>query len=241
MTTAKTALRGLAVVASAWALAGCTDWAGYDIDVAAGKVPQLATMRRSVIPDPYAMPRLPAPGTVPVTHPQGDVPAPYTATQLDSIGAVLRNPYSNEPAVLARGRVQYATNCAVCHGPAGAGNGTVVGPGKFPFAPPVNGAATAQRSDGYIYGVIDVGRGLMPPYGSRITHADRWAIVSYVRELQRVAGASGTQPPANTNQSVIPPSPASTEAAATARDTARTGAPGPAAAGAPDTAGPGTR
>jgi hypothetical protein len=69
-------LTPLSLLAAGVLLAGCTDWAGYDIDVAAGKVPQLATMRRSVIPDPYEMPRLPAEGTVPVAHPLGDVPGP---------------------------------------------------------------------------------------------------------------------------------------------------------------------
>jgi hypothetical protein len=37
--------------------------------------------------------------------------------------------------------------------------------------------------------VVDVGRGMMPAYGERLTHLDRWAVVEYVRELQRRAGA----------------------------------------------------
>jgi mono/diheme cytochrome c family protein len=194
LTTAKHSLRTLAALAaSAAVLAGCTDWAGYDVDVAAGKVPQLATMRTSVIPDPYQMPRLPPEGSVPVVHPLGDVPAPYTSAQLDSVAPTLTSPWPAGAApanVLARGREQYAYNCAVCHGGAGAGNGPVVGQGKFPFAPAINGAATAGRSDGYIYAVIDVGRGLMPAYGPRMTHADRWAVVAYVRQLQRQGGAT---------------------------------------------------
>ena len=32
------------------------------------------------------------------------------------------------------------------------------------------------------------GRGLMPEYGSRITHFDRWRVVNYVRQLQAQAG-----------------------------------------------------
>ena len=63
MTTAKRL--ALAAAAATLGLAACTDWAGYDLDVASGKVPQLANMRRSVIPEPYAMPRLPAPNAVP--------------------------------------------------------------------------------------------------------------------------------------------------------------------------------
>ena len=43
-------------------------------------------------------------------------------------------------------------------------------------------------SDAYLYAMIRVGRGLMPEYGSRVTHFDRWHIVNYVRQLQAQAG-----------------------------------------------------
>jgi mono/diheme cytochrome c family protein len=194
-----------AALAATLALAGCTDWAGYDIDKASEAIPQLANMRRSVIPDPYAMPRSPAPGTVPVLNPMGDVPGEYSSAQLDSAAATLTNPYAQpSEAVLARGKLQYDNNCTVCHGPAGAGDGTVVKPvvvggqsfTRFPYAPPLVSGGALTRSDGYVYAVIDVGRGLMPPYGHRITHNDRWAVVAYVRQLQRAAGATPTPQPA---------------------------------------------
>ena len=197
MTTAKRLAMAAALVG--FGLPACTDWAGYDIDVASGKIPQLANMRRSVIPDPYAMPRLPAPGTVPVSSPMGDLPGHFASDKLDSVAPTLRNPYAGgaTPAVLARGKVVFDNNCSACHGPAGAGDGPVVQQAKgadgkmyqrFPFAPPINGPQTAVRSDGYIYAVVAAGRGLMPPYGSRVTHPDRWAVVEYVRALQANAG-----------------------------------------------------
>jgi len=220
LTTAKRLAVAAAVMG--FALPACTDWAGYDLDVASGKVPQLANMRRSVIPDPYAMPRLPAPGTVPVSTPMGDLPAHFTSLQLDSVAPTLRNPYAGQnPAVLARGKVVYDNNCYVCHGPAGAGDGPVVqqvkgNDGKmyqrFPFAPPINGAQTAARGDGYIYAVVAAGRGLMPSYGYRIPHPDRWAVVEYVRALQartgqtpqRAAAAPATPAPQQTEPPAAP-------------------------------------
>ena len=54
----------------------------------------------------------------------------------------------------------------------------------FPLA---NGGALL-RSDGYIYGMITVGRGIMPPYGHQIAHFDRWHVVNYIRQLQGRAG-----------------------------------------------------
>jgi mono/diheme cytochrome c family protein len=230
----------LAALAGALGLSACTDWAGYDIDVASGKVPQLANMRRSVIPDPYAMPRLPAPHSIPSVSPMGvDAPGHFTSAQLDSVAPTLANPYAGgaDPAVLARGAGRYQTYCSVCHGPQGAGNGIVVTPvqgaggktfGRFPGAPALNGAATAARSDGYIYAVLAAGRGLMPPYGERVTHLDRWAIVEYVRSLQAAAGQTAQRAAVP----VVAPAAAPTTAPATTTTPAAP-APAPAPAAAP--------
>jgi mono/diheme cytochrome c family protein len=184
-------LRGAALAAALAALPACTDWAGYDLDRASGAVPAFSTMRNDIGPDPYQMPREPVPGTVPTTHPLGDVPAPYTQAALDSAAATFSNPLPRSAQVMARGKLQYERNCAVCHGAAGDGQGSVINAqSKFPYAPALTAGATQARADGYIYAVIDVGRGLMPPYGARITHLDRWAIVHYVRQLQGGAPAA---------------------------------------------------
>jgi len=239
LTTAKRlALAALACTV----LPACTDWAGYDLDVASGKVPQLANMRRSVIPDPYAMPRLPAPHTIPSSSPMGDLPAHFASTALDSVAPTLANPYAGgaPPAVLARGAVVFNNNCMVCHGPQGAGNGPVVQPataggksfGRFPGAPAIAGPLTAGRSDGYIYAVIAAGRGLMPPYGERVTHPDRWAVVEYLRTLQAAAGNAPRRAGA---------APAPTTAPATAPATTAPAATAPAAAPAPAPAAPPAR
>ncbi len=179
-------------------LAGCTDWAGYDLDYFWGNFPALATMRTSVSFDPYEMPLLPPEHSVPMAGEFGFAPAPFTQAQLDSVAATLVNPFAGGAAagVLERGEALYAAQCSVCHGPAGAGDGQVIGGGKFPFSLPVNGGTAVSRSDGYIYGVIAVGRGLMPPYGEKLGHADRWAVVEYVRELQRAGGGPPATAPA---------------------------------------------
>jgi hypothetical protein len=53
------------------------------------------------------------------------------------------------------------------------------------FPPAIGGAAnpSAGYTDGYIFGIIRNGRGLMPTY-NRIEESDRWDIVNYVRALQ---------------------------------------------------------
>ena len=195
MTSANLA-RAVAFTAAFTLSAACTDWAGYDLDRARGADPAFSTMRNDVSPDPYQMPREPVPGTVPTQHPLGDVPAPYTQSALDSIAPTLTNPLPRSAQVLARGRLQYERNCSVCHGANGNGQGSVINAQtKFPYAPALNAGPSQARSDGYLYAVIDVGRGLMPPYGARITHLDRWAIVHYVRQLQGTLETQNPPPP----------------------------------------------
>ncbi len=97
-------------------------------------------------------------------------------------------------ASLARGEEIYLRFCVVCHGPDGVGANAYVAD-KHPLLPAYNvsGANVAAYSDQYIYAMIRVGRGLMPEYGSRITHYDRWHVVNYVRQLQRQAGTLQAQ------------------------------------------------
>jgi mono/diheme cytochrome c family protein len=179
----KRSILGLAFVTLG--LSGCTDAAGYDLDYFMSRASFVATMRRSVAYDASSLPRLPAEGSVPVISPRGgdDLPA-FTQAALDSAAATLVNPLQPTEEVLARGAVVYQNQCFACHGAEGAGNGPVVGPGKFPLGPSLVTGTAAGRSEGYVYAVVRVGRGLMPAYGPRISHTDRWAVASYVSSLQ---------------------------------------------------------
>jgi mono/diheme cytochrome c family protein len=108
---------------------------------------------------------------------------------IDSIAALVTNPTPVSDSSLANGRRYYAINCAVCHGDGGAGNG----PSTKYGMPAINllTDVTKGRSDGYIYGMLRNGRGLMPNY-NRIEELDRWDVVNYVRALQ--AGTAVTGP-----------------------------------------------
>ena len=101
---------------------------------------------------------------------------------IDSMAAIA-NPVPADARSLLNGRKYYAINCAVCHGDQGRGDGPVVAKG-FPGIPLVGAASPAPgRTDGYIWGIIRNGRGLMPPY-NRIEELERWDVVNYVRGLQ---------------------------------------------------------
>jgi len=98
----------------------------------------------------------------------------------------LTNPVPADSASIDRGRKEFQINCAVCHGPAGKGNGVVLKYGFFPPSIGPGSPAATKWSDGYIFGIIRNGRNLMPSY-NRIEEPDRWDIVNYVRTLQTAA------------------------------------------------------
>ncbi|MDQ3811129.1 MAG: cytochrome c, partial [Chloroflexota bacterium] len=115
---------------------------------------------------------------------------PLPAT-VDSMSG-LANPTPVSDSSLANGRRYYQINCAVCHGATGAGNGPAVRYGMP--APSLLTPVTQNRTDGYIFGIIRNGRGLMPTY-DRIEDLDRWDVVNYVRGLQgKLGGKVSTEP-----------------------------------------------
>jgi mono/diheme cytochrome c family protein len=105
----------------------------------------------------------------------------------------LKNPTPPTPQSLDNGRKYYQINCAVCHGASGAGNGPAV---KYGIpAPDLLLPTTQNRTDGYIFGMIRNGRGLMPTY-DRIEYMDRWDVVNYIRALQGKLGVQADTSPA---------------------------------------------
>jgi len=105
---------------------------------------------------------------------------------IDSM-AGLRNPTPPSDSSLANGHKYFQINCAVCHGDRAMGDGPAT---RFGM-PGINLTQdiTKARTDGYIFGMIRNGRGLMPPY-NRIEEMDRWDVVNYVRALQGVVATS---------------------------------------------------
>jgi len=105
---------------------------------------------------------------------------------IDSMAGI-PNPVAVSEASLANGRKYYQINCAVCHGDKGMGDGAAT---KFGM-PGINLVTdiTRSRSDGYVFGMIRNGRGLMPSY-NRIEEAERWDVVNYLRGLQSALGTA---------------------------------------------------
>lgn len=123
--------------------------------------------------------RYPPPKTIPV---DGYL-RPDEPVQSDS--AQLANPVPTTEENLEYGRFLYDEQCAVCHGMEGHGDGTIVEAGHFGAPPTLNSDRLRAQRDGEIYHVITYGQGLMWAYDNNLTEMERWAVVNYVRALQR--------------------------------------------------------
>jgi mono/diheme cytochrome c family protein len=91
---------------------------------------------------------------------------------------------------LNRGRDRYEVFCTPCHGGSGDGNGIIM-VGKYGYvpAPTYHDDRLRNVPDGEIYSAIANGIRNMPSYASQIPVEDRWAIVGYVRALQKSQNA----------------------------------------------------
>jgi mono/diheme cytochrome c family protein len=104
---------------------------------------------------------------------------------------VERAPVPVTRALLERGQERYDIYCTVCHGRAGDGNGIIM-TGNYGYtpAPTYHSERLRNVTDGYLYDVIANGIRNMPGYAQQIPVSDRWAIVVYIRALQRSQNAS---------------------------------------------------
>jgi mono/diheme cytochrome c family protein len=103
--------------------------------------------------------------------------------------AFLVNPLPRTADVFAVGRKAFANRCAVCHGVLGNGVGSLT---AAYGAKPANLQAQQFRDypDGKIYWAISMGKNAMPSHAADLSEAQRWAVVHYVRALQRAQNAS---------------------------------------------------
>lgn len=102
---------------------------------------------------------------------------------------------------LALGEKKFNIYCAVCHGPTGDGKGTVGSRWSYPLPTwhdPQYQRGGEKGQDGLFFftirhGVANLGENVpyplkMPSYASKVSEREAWAIVEYIRVLQKQAG-----------------------------------------------------
>jgi mono/diheme cytochrome c family protein len=85
---------------------------------------------------------------------------------------------------IQRGRHYYQIYCIPCHGALGDGNGITKRYGMG-ATPTYHDPRLRSMPDGEIFNTITNGKNTMLPYADKIAPDDRWAVIAYVRALQR--------------------------------------------------------
>jgi mono/diheme cytochrome c family protein len=130
--------------------------------------------------------REPVPGTVAIGELREDAPF-FTGKGADGL-FVTTNPVPVDEQVVERGRDRYRIYCQPCHDARGDGKGILFQRGNVPTAS-FHQEKLLVYPDGQLFDVITNGTGLMSGYRWPIPPADRWAIVAYLRTLQRERAA----------------------------------------------------
>jgi mono/diheme cytochrome c family protein len=152
-------------------------------------------------------PRLPINGTVPIGYepPKSETTPPTPGVQALPHGFSVGTDYADTgkmgnnwgtgipvpvtPELIERGRQRFNITCAMCHGATASGNGITK---QYGLATVVSlqDDRIRKMADGEIFNTITNGKNTMMAYGPTLLVADRWAIISYLRALQRSQGAT---------------------------------------------------
>jgi mono/diheme cytochrome c family protein len=97
-------------------------------------------------------------------------------------------------ALMQRGQQRFDIYCSPCHSRLGDGDGMIVQRG-FPHPPSYFSQRLRAASDQLFFDVITHGYGVMYSYADRVSPADRWAIVAYIRALQASNSATLAEVP----------------------------------------------
>lgn len=103
-------------------------------------------------------------------------------------------PMTVTPELMERGRQRFNINCAVCHGMTAAGDGITKQYGLTTVAT-LQDERIRKMADGEIFNTITHGKNTMLAYGPNVTVSDRWAIIAYLRALQRSQNATEADVP----------------------------------------------
>jgi cytochrome c5 len=163
-------------------------------------------------------PRMPVAGTVPIGYAMPVPPSslagapPAEASSHQRLGFSVGTDYFDTgkmgdrwgtgmpmeitPQVIERGQQRFNITCAMCHGATAAGNGITKQYGLVTVIS-LHDDRIRKMADGEIFNTITNGKNTMMAYGPNIMVEDRWAIIAYLRALQRSQNAAVADVPAD--------------------------------------------
>ena len=97
----------------------------------------------------------------------------------------MTNPTKGDAEMLKVGKQLFSKHCAVCHGKAGAGDGSKAAQLKTAMED-MSQAVVQDQTDGELYYKLAEGRDEMPTFKKKIPDSEElWSIVSYIRTLKK--------------------------------------------------------
>ena len=155
--------------------------------------PRVSPQAESPVFQDLAGMRTPVPGTVARGQLNEDA-AYYTGK--DSSGAFVRGfPVPVTMELLERGHERYDIYCSPCHSRLGDGKGVLSRYG-FPEIASHQDPRLVEIEEGYLFEAVTNGYNNMPAYRNQVPVPDRWAVIAYMRALQRSQQATADDLPA---------------------------------------------
>ena len=130
--------------------------------------------------------RLPVEGTVARGHLKDDEFLHYGK---DGEAFAKGFPMTVDADLINLGAAKYAIYCTPCHGGTGDGNGVTKSRGMVTI-PSYHDDRLRDMPEGEIFNTLTNGKGLMGYYKDKLSPEERWAVIAYMRVLQRAQNAS---------------------------------------------------
>ncbi len=186
------------VLSSAFLLTGCTNRqrvTQIEIWDDMKRQPKVKAQQASAFFADGRANRAPVAGTVARGHLRDD--SVFYTGMIDAETYAGKNPVPITMDTLKVGQTKFNTYCSPCHDRTGSGKGIVAL--RTPAWQPTNlqDDRIKKMADGEIFTVISHGRRTMPAYRFQVTENDRWAIVGYLRALQRATSGTIEDVPAD--------------------------------------------
>ena len=130
-------------------------------------------------------------------------PAPVAPAPALNLPWIDKLPIEVTEANMALGKQKFETYCSACHGYAGFGDGLVhkradsLAQGYWLAPTSLHVDKVRTQPVGQIFHTITKGQGKMASYASSLNPKERWAIVLYVRALQKSRNADMSEVPAD--------------------------------------------
>tara|TARA_B100000900_G_scaffold69732_1_gene54954 strand:- start:8451 stop:9023 length:573 start_codon:yes stop_codon:yes gene_type:complete len=181
------------IILSFFVIIGCdNDGRGYEYMPDMYRSPSLETYGQNNVFNDSLNAREPVKGTIA----RGYLSSFYYDGSLEGYleaGNKAENPYALNDKNLEEGKKLYNMFCTHCHGELGAGGGSITHP-IYSAIPHYNDNKSIRRPNvpmsqltaGHIFHAITYGLNAMGPHASQLSEKERWQIVLYVQELQKI-------------------------------------------------------